>query len=132
MYDLRQIVEIMETLGLGVAGENIFTGRFDTKDPNKFMLTQDVSVAAMPLTYGQVSKYERGTVKVVFNGTKSYTESASKLTTLYNYFRENPNIKTHGLIQVQPEQPVLLDKEKDIYKYVLLINIIYDKEYEYK
>ncbi len=103
--------------------DDIFVGRFYDDEPEKILLTfvssnsQDITFNGNDVAYGEL------TLSLKYNGSVNYKKSFEKANDIFKIFKDNPSDKENNIMLYKPQQPTLIGKIKDIYKFEIIVNI---------
>jgi hypothetical protein len=83
-------------------------------------------VPSIPTSLG-ISKplsYFYKSIKLVIIGTTNYNQSLNFANGIYHTFVVRSQIPQLGLVQIIPEMPVFIERVKNLYKFVMMLDVI--------
>lgn len=124
MYNISRLQDEMKKQNFGY---KIYLGRFDSQEQT-IMLTQEIGTTdGNIIGKNMVSLYGTDSITIRVVAKTDYKESIEDLNKIYAWFKNNKQMRQIDIINTTLNQPTLIDKVDDNYKFVFVLTITYLK-----
>ena len=124
MIDTKLLVKYLKDREV----KNVIMGRSYLDSPRTILIIDDIPSTPTPLGITKHLSFYYKSIKLVLMATNNYNASRIWVNDLYHWFAYHPYIAELGWVQVVPEMPVFIERVKDLYKFVMILDVIYDRQ----